>query len=215
MELAINSLPFLWQGLLITLEVSFLVVVFSLAIGVVLGVGVTYGPAGVYWPIRLYSDFMRGIPILVLLFFVYYGFPAIGINLNNFWAAVVAMSAFKVAHVIEIIRGAIQSINVGQTDAGKSIGLTFVQRLLYVIFPQAVRRFLPPWINAVTEAVKGTSLISLIGVVDLMLEIQKVIGRTYEPMPLYVMGAIIYFLINYNLSAVSRGLERRFAYIRE
>jgi polar amino acid transport system permease protein len=215
MELAINSLPFLWQGLLITLEVSFLVVVFSLAIGVVLGVGVTYGPAWVYWPIRLYSDFMRGIPILVLLFFVYYGFPAIGINLNNFWAAVVAMSAFKVAHVIEIIRGAIQSINVGQTDAGKSIGLTFVQRLLYVIFPQAVRRFLPPWINAVTEAVKGTSLISLIGVVDLMLEIQKVIGRTYEPMPLYVMGAIIYFLINYNLSAVSRGLERRFAYIRE
>lgn len=215
MELALDSLPFLWQGLWITLEVSFLVVVISLAIGVVLGVGVTYGPALIYWPIRMYSDFMRGIPILVLLFFVYYGFPAIGINLDNFWAAVVAMSAFKVAHVIEIVRGAIQSINFGQTDAGKSIGLTFVQRLLYVIFPQAVRRFLPPWINAVTEAVKGTSLISLIGVVDLMLEIQKVIGRTYEPMPLYVMGAIIYFLINYNLSTVSRGLERRFAYIRE
>ena len=215
MELAINSLPFLWQGLLITLEVSFLVVVISLAIGVALGVGVTYGSALIYWPIRLFSDFMRGIPILVLLFFVYYGFPAIGINLDNFWAAVVAMSAFKIAHVIEIVRGAIQSINFGQTDAGKSIGLTFVQRLLYVVFPQAVRRFLPPWINAVTEAVKGTSLISLIGVVDLMLEIQKVIGRTYEPMPLYVMGAIIYFLINYNLSTVSRGLERRFAYIRE
>ena len=215
MELAIESLPFLWEGLLVTLEVSFLVVVFSLALGLVLGVGVTYGPALVYWPIRLYSDFMRGIPILVLLFFVYYGFPAIGINLDNFWAAVVAMSAFKVAHVIEIVRGAIQSIHLGQTDAGKSIGLTFVQRLLYVVFPQAIRRFLPPWINAVTEAVKGTSLISLIGVADMMLSIQKVIGRTYEPMPLYVMGAIIYFLINYNLSAVSRGLERRFAYIRE
>ena len=215
MELAIESLPFLWEGLLVPLEVSFLVVVFSLALGLVLGVGVTYGPALVYWPIRLYSDFMRGIPILVLLFFVYYGFPAIGLNLDNFWAAVVAMSAFKVAHVIEIIRGAIQSINLGQTDAGKSIGLTFVQRLLYVVFPQAIRRFLPPWINAVTEAVKGTSLISLIGVADMMLSIQKVIGRTYEPMPLYVMGAIIYFLINYNLSAVSRGLERRFAYIRE
>jgi polar amino acid transport system permease protein len=215
MELAIDSLPFLWQGLLITLEVSFLVVVFSLAIGVVLGVGVTYGPALIYWPIRMYSDFMRGIPILVLLFFVYYGFPAIGLNLDNFWAAVVAMAAFKVAHVIEIVRGAIQSISFGQTDAGKSIGLSFVQRLLYVIFPQAIRRFLPPWSNAATEAVKGTSLISLIGVADMMLSIQKVIGRTYEPMPLYVMGAIIYFLINYNLSAVSRGLERRFAYIRE
>jgi polar amino acid transport system permease protein len=201
MELALNSLPFLWDGLLTTLQVSFLVVVLALAAGVVLGVGVTYGTAVVYW--------------LVLMFFVYYGFPAIGLNLDSFWAAVVAMAAFKTAHVIEIVRGAVQSINIGQTDAGKAIGLTFVQRLVYVIFPQAVRRFLPPWINAVTEAVKGTSLISLIGVVDLMLAVQKVIGRTYEPMPLYIMGAIIYFLINYNLSSLSRMLERRFSYIRE
>jgi polar amino acid transport system permease protein len=215
MELALNSLPFLWDGLLTTLQVSFLVVVLALAAGVVLGVGVTYGTAVVYWPIRLYSDFMRGIPILVLMFFVYYGFPVIGLNLDSFWAAVVAMAAFKTAHVIEIVRGAVQSINIGQTDAGKAIGLTFVQRLIYVIFPQAARRFLPPWINAVTEAVKGTSLISLIGVVDLMLAVQKVIGRTFEPMPLYIMGAIIYFLINYNLSSLSRMLERRFSYIRE
>lgn len=114
-----------------------------------------------------------------------------------------------------MFRAGFDAVPGGLIDAGKSIGLTFVQRLLYVVFPQAVRRFLPPWINAVTEAVKGTSLISLIGVADMMLSIQKVIGRTYEPMPLYVMGAIIYFLINYNLSAVSRGLERRFAYIRE
>jgi ABC-type amino acid transport system permease subunit len=85
----------------------------------------------------------------------------------------------------------------------------------HVIFPQAVRRFLPPWINAVTDAVKGSALVSLIGVVDLMLAVQKVIGRTYEPMPLYVTGAIIYFLINYSLSSLSRQLETRFAYIRE
>jgi ABC-type amino acid transport system permease subunit len=87
--------------------------------------------------------------------------------------------------------------------------------MLYVIFPQATRRFLPPWINAVTDAVKGSALVSLIGVVDLMLAIQKVIGRTYEPMPLYVVGAIIYFVINYTLSSLSRQMEARFAYIRE
>ncbi len=215
MEAALSSLPFLWHGLLVTLEVSALVVVISLLLGVLLGVGIAVGPAALYWPIRLYSDFMRGIPILVLIFFVYYGSPAVGLNLDNFWAAVVALAAFKTAHVIEIVRGAIQSIHQGQTDAGKAIGLTFWQRMFHVIFPQAVRRFLPPWINAVTEAVKGSSLVSLIGVVDLMLAVQKVIGRTYEPMPLYVMGAIIYFLINYNLSALSRLLEARFAYIRE
>ena len=215
MRTAIESLPFLWQGLLVTLEVSFLVVAISLVIGVVMGVGIVYGPRLIYWPIRLYSDLIRGIPVLVLIFFVYYGLPALGLNLDAFWAAVAALAAFKTAHVIEIARGAIQSIHYGQTDAAKAIGLTFWQRMHHVIFPQAVRRFLPPWINAVTDAVKGSALVSLIGVVDLMLAVQKVIGRTYEPMPLYVTGAIIYFLINYSLSSLSRQLEMRFAYIQE
>jgi polar amino acid transport system permease protein len=215
MSAAIDSLPFLWQGLLVTIEVSLLVVAISLLIGVVMGIGITYGPTWLYWPIRLYSDLIRGIPVLVLIFFVYYGLPALGLNLDNFWAAVAALAAFKISHVIEIVRGAIQSIHHGQTDAGKSIGLTFWQRMFYVIFPQAIRRFLPPWINAVTDAVKGSALVSLIGVVDLMLAVQKVIGRTYEPMPLYVTGAIIYFSINYSLSSLSRQLEARYAFIRE
>lgn len=212
---AIESLPFLWDGLLVTLHVSFLVVVISLLIGVVMGVGITYGPRWLYWPIRLYSDLIRGIPVLVLIFFVYYGLPALGVNLSSFWAAVAALAAFKTAHVIEIARGALQSIHHGQTDAAKAIGLSFWQRMSWVIFPQATRRFLPPWINAVTDAVKGSALVSLIGVVDLMLAVQKVIGRTYEPMPLYVTGAIIYFLINYALSSLSRRLEARYAYVRE
>lgn len=212
---AIESLPFLWKGLLVTLEISFLVVAISLVIGVAMGVGIVYGPRWLYWPIRLYSDLVRGIPVLVLIFFVYYGLPVLGLNLDNFSAAVVALTAFKVSHVIEIARGAIQSIHHGQTDAAKAIGLTFWQRMAHVIFPQATRRFLPPWINSVTDAIKGSALVSLIGVVDLMLAVQKVIGRTYEPMPLYVTGAIIYFLINYTLSSLSRRLEARFAHIRE
>jgi polar amino acid transport system permease protein len=212
---AIESLPFLWQGLLVTLEVSFLVVAISLVIGVVMGVGITYGPRWISWPIRAYSDLIRGIPVLVLIFCVYYGLPPVGLNLDSFWAAIAALTAFKVAHVIEIVRGSIQSIHFGQTDAARAIGLTFWQRMLYVIFPQATRRFLPPWINAVTDAVKGSALVSLIGVVDLMLAMQKVIGRTYEPMPIYVTGAIIYFAINYTLSTLSKRMETRFAYIRE
>ena len=122
---------------------------------------------------------------------------------------------FTTAQVTEIARGAIQSIHFGQIEAGKAIGLGFWPRVLYVIFPQAIRRFLPPWINNVTDVVKGSALISLVGIVDLMLAIQQVIGRIYEPMPLYIAGAIIYFLINYSLSSASRKLEGRFAYIRE
>jgi polar amino acid transport system permease protein len=209
------ALPFLGQGFLTTLAVSALVVACSLAAGLLLGLTLVYGPAFLRWPIRIFSDVIRGIPILVLLFFVYYGLPSLQVNLSAFWAAVLGLTIFKTAQVVENVRGAVQSIPRGQMDAGKAIGLTFTERLVHVIAPQAMRRFLPPWLNGVTDAVKGSALVSLLGVLDLMLAIQQVIGRTYEPLPLYVLGAAIYFTLNYSLSLLSRSVERRFSYIRE
>ena len=215
MEVMIQALPFLGKGLAITLQVSALVVLISLVAGVALGVALVYGPAPLRWLVRGYSDIVRGIPILVLIFAIYYGLPALHLNLSSLVAAVTALSMFTTAQVVETTRGALQSIHHGQMEAGKAIGLTFPQRLRWVIFPQALRRFLPPWINSVTDAVKGSALVSLVGVVDLMLAIQQVIGRVYEPLPLYLLGAIIYFAINYSLSSLSRRLEQRFAYVRE
>ena len=215
MDVALQSLPFLTKGLLTTLQVSVLVVVLSLVLGVLLGLILLYGPLPLRLLVRGYSDLIRGIPVLVLIFAVYYGLPALKVNLNSLTAAVTALTMFTTAQVIETTRGAIQSIHHGQTEAAKAIGLTFPQRLVYVILPQALRRFLPPWINSVTDAVKGSALVSLIGVVDLMLAIQQVIGRVYQPLPLYVLGALIYFAINFSLSSLSRRLERRFAYVRE
>ncbi len=214
-DFALKTLPFLWEGLTVTLYVSAMVVALSLVAGVLMGIGFTYGPRWLRFLLRVYSDILRGTPLLVLIFSVYYLMPFAGVNLNPLPAAVMALSAFKTAHVGEIVRGALQSIAAGQTDAAKAIGLTFAQRLAYVILPQALRRFLPPWINSVTEAVKGSSLVSLVGIVDLMLASQQVIGRTYEPMPVYVLAAFMYFLINYSLSVASRRLEARYAYIRE
>lgn len=211
----IGSIPFLWKGLFVTVEVALMVISMSLVVGLILGTIITYGPLPARALVRLFSDVIRGIPILVLIFFVYYGLPVTGLNLNSFTAGVFALTLFSTAQVIEIARGALQSIHHGQMEAAKAIGLTFPQRLVYVVFPQAVRRFLPPWINSVTDAVKGTALLSLVGIVDLMLAIQQVIGRTYEPMPLYILGAFIYFAINYSLSNLSRQLEARYAYIRE
>lgn len=211
----VYAIPYLMSGLGMTLLVSLIVVALSLVTGVVLGVGLIYGPWPLRLPIRLLTDCIRGIPILVLIFAVYYGLPPLGLNLSSFWAAVLALTLFKTAQVIEYTRGAVSSIPRGQMEAAKSIGLIFSQRLRYVIFPQAIRRFLPPWLNGVTDAVKGSALVSLLGVVDLMQAINQVIGRTYEPMPLYVLGALIYFAINYSLSSMSKALERRYAYIKE
>jgi polar amino acid transport system permease protein len=217
MDLALYSLPFLWQGTLITLGISALVSALSLVLGVVLGTLACYGPFAVRWAIRLlYCDVIRGIPVLVLIFTIYYGLPLfLGFEINSFVTAVVALTVFTTAQVTEIARGAIQSIHFGQTEAGKAIGLGFWPRMIYILLPQAARRFLPPWINSVTDVVKGSALVSLVGIVDLMLATQQVIGRVYEPMPLYIVGAIIYFLINYSLSSTSRRLEAHFAYIRE
>lgn len=213
MDVALQALPFLLKGLAVTVQVSALVVLISLVLGVALGVILVYGPAPLRWLVRGYSDIIRGIPVLVLIFAIYYGLPALKINLSSIVAAVVALSMFTTAQVVETVRGAIESIHHGQMEAAKAIGLRFGQRLRYVVFPQALRRFLPPWINSVTDAVKGSALVSLVGVVDLMLAIQQVVGRMYEPLPLYLLGAAIYFAINYSLSSLSRRLEHRFAYI--
>jgi polar amino acid transport system permease protein len=211
----IYAIPYLMNGLGMTLLVSMIVVVLSLIVGVILGVGLIYGPLPLRWLIRILTDCIRGIPILVLIFGVYYGLPPLGLNLSSFSAAVLALTLFKTAQVIEYVRGAVTSIPRGQMEAAKSIGLIFSQRMRYVIFPQAIRRFLPPWLNGVTDAVKGSALVSLLGVVDLMQAINQVIGRTYEPMPLYLLGALMYFAINYSLSTMSRVLERRYSYIKE
>lgn len=216
LQKALYGLPFLWQGLMITLEAAAIAVVISLVLGVILGTIAVYGPRLTALPIRWFSDIVRGIPILVLIFFVFYGLPlAIGANIGNFTAGIAALSLFYIAQVIEITRGALQSLPKGQMEAAKAIGLKFGQRMTYVIGPQAVRRFLPPWINSVTDTVKGTALLSLVGIVDLMQSIQQVIGRTYEALPLYILGALIYFIVNYVLSTLSRILEARYEYIRE
>jgi polar amino acid transport system permease protein len=214
MDVALYSLPFLLKGTVVTLWVSAIVASCSLLLGVLLGTLVCYGPTPVRWTITFYCDLIRGIPVPPFIMMMYYGVPLLlGFPINNYVDAILALTAFTTAQVTEIARGAIQSIHFGQIEAGKAIGLW--PRVLFVVFPQAIRRFLPPWVNNLTDVVKGSALISLVGIVELMLQIKQVTGRVYVPMPIYIAGTIIYFLINYSLSSASRKLEGRFAHIRE
>jgi polar amino acid transport system permease protein len=208
----LDALPFLWRGLAITLAVSALVVALSLLAGAALGLVRVYGTPLLQSAVQAFSDVVRGIPVLVLIFFVFYGLPAVGVHVHSFTSAVLALAIFSTAQVTELARGALQSIHPGQDEAAKAIGLTFAQRMATVILPQATRRFLPAWVNSVTDAVKGSALVSLIGVVDLMMAIQQVIGRTYQALPLYLLGGAIYFTINYGLSQLSRRCEQRLSY---
>lgn len=213
LELVILSWPSLQRGLALTLQLASIVVVVTLLAGVSTALLAVYGPRWVRWIVRLYVDLIRGVPGLVMIFAVYYLLPLTGLNLREFWAAAAALSVFFVAHVTEVARGAIQSVPKGQLDAASAIGLTFLQRLAYVVLPQAAMRFLPPWMNVVVETIKGTALVSLLGIVDLMMATQQVVARTFEAMTFYVVAVAIYVAVNATLSALSRRLERRLAFL--
>jgi polar amino acid transport system permease protein len=154
---------------------------------------------------------MRGIPQLVLIFAIFYGFPALGLQVSAIVAGILALSVFGGAHVSEVVRGGVDSSPRGLMDAAQGIGLNFAQRLRSVIFHQALGR-MPAWVNTAVEVVKASSLVSLVSVVDLMMAIQQIVGRTREALLFYAVAALLYFAINYTISAVGVRLEKRYAY---
>ena len=211
-ELILESSPLILRGLLVTMMVSIAVLLLGTLLGIGGGLSLLYGAKPLRWLVRVYVDISRGIPHLVLIFAIFYGLPALGLQISAIVAGILALSLFCGAHMSEIIRGGVDSIPRGQTDAGKGIGLTFVQRLRHVIFPQALGRILPAWVNTAVEIVKSSSLVSLVSVVDLTMAIQQIVGRTREALLFYVVAAALYFAINFTLSTVGRHLERRVAH---
>ena len=206
------NMPLILKGLAVTLSISALVLVIGTIIGICGGLALLYGRRAVQVLVRLYVDTLRGIPLLVLIFAIFYGLPVLRIRVPAITAAVIALSIFAGAHVSEVVRGAVDSLPKGQMDAAKAIGLTFPQRIRKVIFPQAIRLILPPWVNTAAELVKATSLVSLVSVVDLMQSVQQIVGRTRETLLFYAVAAVIYFVINYTISSIGTRLEKRYMY---
>lgn len=211
-ELVISGAPLILRGLTITVAVSAAVLLLGTLIGFGGGLSLLYGARPLRWVARIYVDVLRGVPQLVLIFAIFYGFPALGLQVSAIAAGILALSLFCGAHVAEIVRGGVASIPRGQMDAAKAIGLTFAQRLREVIFPQAMRRVLPAWINTAVEIVKSSSLVSLVSVVDLTMAIQQIVGRTREALLFYAVAAFLYFAINFALSTLGRRLELRFSH---
>ncbi len=200
------------RGLAVTLEVGSESILIGTVLGIFVGLGLIYGIAPLRWIFRIYVDVLRGLPLLVTIFVFFYGTPVLGLPLPRKMSVVLALGIFSAAHMAEIVRGSVSSIPKTQTDAAKSIGLTFWQRMRYVILPQAARRSLPPWVNLSVELFKGTSLVSLVGVADLLLSGRHVLERTQEPLPIYFALAVIYFFLAFGLSRIGAFFERRFVY---
>ena len=197
------------SGLLMTVIISLLSVVSGTILGIATGMALTYGARPLYWLIRAYTDFVRGTPVLVLVLASYYVLSTIGLQLTPFQAGVLALAVFCSSHVGEIVRGALETIPRGQTEAAKAIGLTFPQTFLYVLAPQALRQILPAWVNTAAEMVKASTLLSIIGIGELLLSTQEVIARNFMSLPFYFLAGFLYFVVNYSIERLGRFVERK------
>ena len=160
----------------------------------------------------LYVSAMRGTPLLVQVFIVYYGLPSIGIELSPITAGILSLTLNVAAYMSETLRGSINAVAQGQWLAGTSLGLTRRQTLRYVIGPQALRAAVPSLSNSLISLIKDTSLVSVIAVTELMLATKELISTTFQPFPLYMAAAGVYWALSLGFEQVQRRMERRLAF---
>jgi len=161
------------------------------------------------WPATLYVSLIRGTPLLVQMFVIYYGLPSVGIEFTPVTAGILALSLNAGAYLSESLRGAIAGISRGQWSASFSLGLGYGATLRYVVMPQALRLAVPSMSNTLISLIKDTSLVSVITMTELMLSTKEVIATTFRPLPLYVAAAAIYWVLSLVFEAVQRQAERR------
>lgn len=199
------------QGFLMTIEVSGAAIVAGSALGLLVGVALAYGQRPLRWLFRFYVDVIRGTPVLVLVLASFYILAIVGVQFSAVEAGIFALSIFCGAHMGEIVRGALQAIPDGQMEAARSIGLRFPQILRLVLLPQALRQIVPVWINVGAELVKASTLLSIIGVGELLLKTQQIVGRNFMTLEFYLFTGFLYFVVNLGIERLGKRAERRFA----
>lgn len=210
-DLIVRSFPLLLTGAGVTVQITALSVGFGLLIGVFVGLA----RLSSIWPLRVlaavYVDFIRGTPLLVQIFIIYFAIPiVVGQRIDPFIAAITACSINSGAYVAEIIRAGIQSIDKGQMEAGRSLGMTWAQTMRYIIMPQAFKRIIPPLGNEFIAMLKDSSLVSVIGFEELTRSGQLIIARTYGSFEIWLTVAFIYLIMTFTISRLIDYLERRY-----
>ncbi|WP_128099984.1 amino acid ABC transporter permease [Paenibacillus sp. DCT19] len=204
------NLRFLLQGFLLTLQVAGLSIVFSFALGTILGT-IRYTRIPVLSQIvAVIVDTIRNLPLLLIIFFIHIVLPQMGIKLSVFWSTVVGLSLFEGAMIAEIVRSGLKSIERGQIEAARSSGLSYMQTLGGIIMPQALRRMSPPMVSQFISLLKDTSLAIIISLPELMHHVQILGGHSFDYIiPALLLAAVLYFVVNYALSIVAKRLEAR------
>jgi len=201
----------LLEGVGMTLVISGVAIVLGTLLGIGVALSLVYGGKIQRFITRTFLEYVRGTPVFVLILACYYLLSQAGIQLTPFQAGLVALTVFCSSHVGENLRGALLALPKGQGEAAKAIGLTFRQSFIYVLAPQALRQALPAWINTAAELVKASTLLAVIGVVELMLTTRQIIAIKPRPLEFYFVAGLIYFLICFSIERLGRAAERRVA----
>ncbi len=212
------TMPFLLAGLWMTFKISLITIACGSILGFVVGMLRTVGG----WPISatlgIYIHALRGTPFLVHLYVIYFVLPATGISwlqLEAFPAAVIALSLYTSTYVAEIVRSAIQAVPRGQAEAARSTGMTAWQSMWYVVLPQAVKLMIPPMGGVYVIIIKGTSIVSVIGIAELVRAGEHATQRhPKELMVIYGMTALMYFAYCYSVLRIARWAETKFGSVR-
>lgn len=213
MEILIKSLPYLAKGALQTIWMALLSIAIGTAFGLALGLLSTSRVAILRWLIDAYIFVTRGIPVLVLMFITYYAFPALGYRVSSYTAVTVALVLYSGAFYTDIVRGALQAVPQGQTEAAKSLGIGRSWIVLDILLPQAVRSSVPPWLNTSIVMVKSTSYAAIVGAWELTYAARETVERTLATFEIFGGVMLFYFAICYPLSLLSRRIERRTAVV--
>ena len=202
-------LPLYYEGALLTLRVGAIGILLALAVGMVTAVAR-------YWRIPIlntaaviYTEFSRNTPLLVQLFFLYFGLPKVGIRISGEWCAIIGLAFLGGSYMAEALRAGLESVSTVQTESARVLGLTPFQTMMLVVLPQAIKNVLPALGNEVVTMVKESSICSTLGMVELMFAAKTVATSTYISLAPYVLAALMYFCITYPAGKAIEALERR------
>jgi len=189
------AIPKLLEGLVISFQVTFVSLGIGLLIGVPAAFARVYGPKWLKRIVVAFIEVLRGTPVLVQLFLVYYGLPQFGVTFSAYTSAYIALGLNSGAYQTEYFRGAIQAISSGQMQAARSIGMTRLQAIRLVILPQAIRLVIPAWSNEVVSMIKISSILYLVAVPEMMTVAKELYARYFNPFQTYITVGIIYLII--------------------
>ena len=205
-----NGWRALAHGAFVTVEVTVGAIVLGCILGLLIGLARLDPRRRVIYALgTAYVSFIRGTPLLVQLFIWFFGLPHFGINLPAFLCGVLGMGVYSGAYVSEIVRGAIQSIDRGQMEAARSLGMPYSMAMRQIVVPQAIVRMIPPLGNEFVALIKNSSLVSLLTIADVMHEGQKIISVSYRSLEVYLAVALVYFVLTNLTGLALRVAERR------